>query len=235
MLWIFKGVFRLSHCQLIASFLVFLNSSIEFLMNSEEMEASLSISHVSVPSRCLPQTDWGKSKTFFFQTSKRTAKTSETGSPNQPKNKQRKWFYFCSPSTMTEQLLKSPLTISSRCAYNLYFLNEGLPEMGLLKLDVASHLGPFVLPPALWLHGKRAAHPAAVHRDRRRPPPATTCLLPGSPHHRQNRLNRQPWSNAIQHQNFGDPSASWKQHEGHVSTLRPPHVAYPSFSFHNIL
>lgn len=103
--------------------------------------------------------------------------------------------------------------------------------MGVLKCDVASHLVPFVLPPALWLHGKRAPHPAAVHRDRRRPPPATTCLLPGPPHHRQNRLNRQPWSHAIQHQNSGDPSTAWKQHESHVSALRPPQVTYPSFFF----
>ncbi len=127
--------------------------------------------------------------------------------------------------------LRAPLTISSRCAFNLYFINEGLPEMGVLKPDVASHLGPFVLPPALWLHGKRAAHPAAVHRDRRRPPPATTCLLPGPPHHWQNRLHRQPWSHAIQHQNSGDPSAAWKQHESHVSALKPSQVAYPSFFF----
>lgn len=121
---------------------------------------------------------------------------------------------------MSELSLKPPLTISSRCAMSLRFLNEGLPEMGVLKCDVASHLGPFVLPPALWLHGKRAAHPAAVHRDRRRPPPATTCLLPGPPHHRQDRLHRQPRSHAIKHQNPGDPSAAWKQHESHVSALR---------------
>lgn len=109
------------------------------------------------------------------------------------------------------------------------------PKWGMEVLkrpDVASHLGPFVLPPALWLHGKRAAHPAAVHRDRRRPPPATTCLLPGSPHHWQNRLHRQPWSHAIQHQSSGDPSAAWEQHESHVSALRPSQVSDQSFLSH---
>ena len=122
---------------------------------------------------------------------------------------------------MSKLSLKPLLTICSWCALNLHFLNEGSTEMGVLKCDVASHLGPFVLPPALWLHGERAAHPAAVHRDRRRPPPATTCLLPGPPHHRQDRLHRQPRSHAIQHQNPGDPSAAWKQHESHVSALSP--------------
>lgn len=153
---------------------------------------------------------------------KEQQRPAKPGPPNQPKNKQRRRVYFCNSTTMTELLLKAPLTIGSRCAYNLYFLNEGLLEMGVLKHDVASHLGAFVLPPALWLHGERAAHPAAVHRDRRRPPPATTCLLPGSPHHRQNRLDRQPWSHAIQHQDSGDPSAAWKQHEGHVSSPTLP-------------
>lgn len=91
----------------------------------------------------------------------------------------------------------------------------------VLKCNVASHLGPFVLPPALWLHGKRAAHPAAVHWDRRRPPPETPCLLPGPPHHGQNRLHRQSRSHAIEHQNPGDPPAARKQHESHVSVTHP--------------
>lgn len=102
------------------------------------------------------------------------------------------------------------------------WLSTGLSEDGAHKARRCHFtLGPFVLPPALRLHGERAAHPAAVHRDRRRPPPATTCLLPGPPHHRQDRLHRQPRSHAIQHQNPGDPAPAGKQHESHVSAGIP--------------
>lgn len=98
---------------------------------------------------------------------------------------------------------------------------RGCLRWRVLKRNVASHLGPFVLLPALWLHGKRTAYPAAVHWDRRRPPPETPCLLPGPPHHGQNCLYRQSWSHAIKHQNPGDPPAARKQHESHVSVSHP--------------
>lgn len=163
--------------------------------------------------------------------SKKKSKDHWKSVSNPTKKQTKKTGLFCSQSAMSELSLKALLTISSWCAFNLYFLNEELSEMGVLKRDVGSHLGPFVLPTALWLHGKRATHPAAVHRHRRRPPPATTCLLPGPPHHWQNCFHRQPWSHAIQHQTSGDPSAAWKQHESHVSALRPLQVHYQSFSF----
>lgn len=77
-----------------------------------------------------------------------------------------------------------------------------------------------VLLPAPWLLRKRAAHTAAVHWDRRRPPAATPCLLPGPPDHRQDRLHHQPRNNTFQHQSPGNSTSSREQHE---SNVRPRH------------
>ena len=45
---------------------------------------------------------------------------------------------------------------------------------------------------AAWLHGKRAAHPAALHRHGRRPAAEAARLLPGAPDHGQDCVNHQP-------------------------------------------
>lgn len=73
------------------------------------------------------------------------------------------------------------------------------------------------LPPAPRLHGEQAPGAADLHRDGRRADPETPRLLPGAPHHGENRHHHQLREDRGQHQSPGDPAGAEEQHEGDVS------------------
>lgn len=63
---------------------------------------------------------------------------------------------------------------------------------------------------AARLRGERAAHPAVVHRDGRRPATEAARLLPSAPDHWEDRVHHQPRGRPLQHQGPGNPASAGK-------------------------
>lgn len=72
-------------------------------------------------------------------------------------------------------------------------------------------------PVAPWVPRHSSTGAAGLHRDSRRENPETSRLLPGPPHHWEDRHHAQHGAVDERHQSVGDPSGAKEPHESDVS------------------
>lgn len=82
--------------------------------------------------------------------------------------------------------------------------------------------------PALRVPRRSTAGATGLHRDGRREAPEAPRLLPGVPHHRENRHHAQLGEDDQRDQGAGDPPGAQEPHESGVSRARGTHVNHKS-------